>query len=105
MSEVFRHWFVMWEPLIQGMFDGLKRGFGPTMGHSDSFSELVLLKGLFFFQGALAGHTAFSGFILDSDYQVLTCIIARVAFQSQDPQASSRRARVDTMWSDSPHIL
>ena len=105
MSAVFWHWFVMWEPLIQGMFDGLKSGFRPTMGQSDSFSELVLLKGLFFFQCALAGHTAFSGFILDGDYQVLTYMIARVAFQSQDPQASSRRVRVDTMWSDNPHIL
>ena len=87
------------------MFDGLKSGFGPTVGHSDSFSELVLLKGLFFFQCALAGHTAFSGFILDGDYQVLTWIIAPVAVQSQDPQTSSRRVRVDTMWSDDPHIL
>ena len=49
VSAVFWHQFVMKEPLIQGMFHGLKPGFGHSIGRPDPFSKLVLLRGFIFF--------------------------------------------------------
>ncbi len=70
VSEVFWHQFVMKEPLIQGMFHGIKPGFElPSVGQIP-FPSSCYSADLFFFHYALAGHTASSEFTLDGDAQL-----------------------------------
>ena len=73
------------------------------MRDSAPFSELVLLRG-FNFLVCMAGHTAFSGFTLEGEYQAFTWMIAPVSVCSDDPQGNSRPVRMETMWPNDSQI-
>ena len=64
VSAVFWHQFVMKEPLIQGMFHGLKPGFGYSIGHPDPFSKLVLVRGFILFSLCIGGAYGILGIYL-----------------------------------------
>ena len=61
----------MKEPLIQGMFHGLKPVFDIPSASQIPVSSSCYSADLFFFHYALAGHKAFSEFTLDGDDQEL----------------------------------
>lgn len=64
VSAVFWHQFVMKEPLIQGMFHGLKPGFGYSIGHPHPFSKIVLLRGFILFSLCIGGAYGILGIYL-----------------------------------------
>ena len=64
VSAVFWHQFVMKEPLIQGMFHGLKPGFGQSIGQPNPFSKLLLLRGFILFSLCIGGAYGILGIYL-----------------------------------------
>lgn len=64
VSAVFWHQCVMKEPLIQGMFHGLKPGFGQSIGQPNPFSKHLLLRGFILFSLCIGGAYGILGIYL-----------------------------------------